>query len=73
MKRIELLEIAERESIPSGHTITGYCSVSDISTCCTRDQVYLDTGGRVSDCNFAEERTKSSCEHWHRIKALKVD
>ena len=72
MKKIELIEMAKSESVPDGHVITGYCNVDDCApqVTCTRDKVYQESIGNLTDCNFAKDRTKTSCEHWHRVKSF---
>lgn len=64
----DLISIADNEGIGDGYTIRGYCTVDGgCSVMCTRDKVYQELGGRISDCVYAESTTKSRCEHWEKI------
>ena len=74
MKKIDLIEIAKNELIPDGYVITGYCSVvpNEPQATCTRDKFYQENSGRITDCIFAEDTTKTKCEHWHRVKSFKL-
>ena len=75
MRRIDLVEMASAESVPSGFVVKGYCDVDDAApqVTCTRDKVYQENTGKITDCTFAQDRTKSSCEHWHRVKSFALE
>ena len=75
MNRIQLIDIAKNESVPVGYSVTGYCSVvrNEPQVTCTRDKFYQENSGQITDCTFAENTTKTICEHWHRVKSFKIE